>query len=63
MSDTNFKPYATKADLQELRGDLSGRIARVEGQLIILVRLNYFTAASLLAMAIKVIFFSGPGGL
>jgi len=62
MSDTNFEPYATKADLQELRGDLIDRIARVEGQLIILVRLNYFTAASLLAMAIKVIFFSGPGG-
>lgn len=71
MSDTNYEPYATKEDVQALRGDLlerigqgenrlTERIANVEGQLSIIVRLNYFIAASLLAMAIKVIFFSGP---
>lgn len=51
--------YATKADLQEMRGDLIDRISRVEGQLAVLIRLNYFVAVSLLAMAIKVIFFPG----
>lgn len=33
------------------------RIARLDGQFMIIIRLNYFMAASLLAMAVKVIFF------
>jgi hypothetical protein len=68
-------PYATREDIQVLRGDLlerlgtmetrlsdrisnaTDRIIKVEGQVTILARLNYMVAASLLAMAIKVVFF------
>lgn len=66
---------ALRADLTKVVGDvetkvvgiiasveqrMTERIARLEGQFMVIVRLNYFMAASLLAMAIKVIFFSGP---
>ena len=36
---------------------MAERISRLEGQFMIIIRLNYFMAASLLAMAVKVIFF------
>jgi hypothetical protein len=56
MAET-YEPYATKEDVQALRGDLLERIGRLEGQMMILVRLQYLIAGSVLAMAIKVIFF------
>jgi hypothetical protein len=60
MADTNYEPYATKEDLQALRGDLLERIGRIEGQLVIILRLAFVIAGCLVALvglAIKQVFF------
>jgi hypothetical protein len=43
--------------LSDRISNATDRIIKVEGQVTILARLNYMVAASLLAMAIKVVFF------
>jgi hypothetical protein len=59
MAET-YEPYATKEDLQTLRGDLLERIGRVEGQLTVILRLAFVMAgclAALVGLAVKQVFF------